>query len=93
MSVSGENMGAIARARDQHNRNCPFPASRVKLHPVEIERCGWEEGDRIAGLTVEADSSIGTGTFRVVCDGNEPPELDAEVVEAVGREIDREVKV
>src|ERR687887_244173 len=48
------------------------------MHPFEIERMQWEEGDTIAGLVLEADPRIGTGAFRLVCDGMEPPELDIE---------------
>jgi hypothetical protein len=78
VSVSGENMGAIARAKAQHNANCPGPATGVKMHPLEIERCGWEEGDNIAGLILQADPTIGTGTFKVVCGLNDPGELEIE---------------
>jgi len=55
------------------------------MNPFEIERMGWEEGDLIAGLTLESDPKLGTGAFRLVCDGMEPPELDVEeevVIEA-----------
>jgi hypothetical protein len=85
VSASGQNMGAIVRAKAQHNASCAFPPHTVRLHPFEIERMGWEEGDTIAGLTVEADSSLGTGTLRLICDRVEPPEL--EVTEAIGSEV------
>ena len=76
------NFEAIAKAKADHNRNCPFPPHTVRMSPFEIERMGWEEGDMIAGLTLEADPKLGTGAFRLVCDGMEPPELeiDEEVV-------------
>jgi hypothetical protein len=65
--VSGtepKNLEAISRAIDQHNANCPFPASEVRMSPFEVERLGWEE---IRGLPIVADSSLGTGRFRIVC--------------------------
>jgi hypothetical protein len=72
------NFEAIAKAKAEHNRRCPFPPHTVRMHPFEIERMGWEEGDVIAGLRLEADPQLGTGTFRLVCDGSEPPELELE---------------
>ena len=84
-SAEARNFEAIAKAKEAHNRACPFPPHTVKMNPFEIERMGWEEGDTIAGLVLEADGAIGTGAFRLVCDGMELPELDVEeenVVEA-----------
>jgi hypothetical protein len=83
MSVEGRNFEAIAKAKADHNRNCPFPPHTVRMNPFEIERMGWEEGETIAGLVLEADPRIGTGAFRLVCDGLEPPELEEERAEAV----------
>ncbi len=82
MGAEAKNLEAISKAIDQHNANCPFPAAEVRMNPFEIERMGWEVGDVIAGLTLEADPKLGTGAFRLVCDGMEPPELeiDEEVV-------------
>jgi len=82
MSVSGRNMEAVVKARDDHDKTCPWggKAVRVLLHPFEIERMGWEEGDNIAGLTVVGDTAIGTGQMRIECDAEPQPEktLDAE---------------
>ena len=80
-----KNFEAIVKAKEAHNKACPFPPHTVRMNPFEIERMGWEEGDTIAGLVLEADPRIGTGAFRLVCDGMEPPELDIEeeaVIEA-----------
>jgi hypothetical protein len=71
-----KNFEAIVKAKADHNSHCPFPPHTVRMNPFEIERMGWEEGDVIAGLTLEADAKLGTGAFRLVCDGMEPPELD-----------------
>ena len=59
-----KNLEAISRAIDQHNANCPFPASEVHMNPFEIERLGWEE---IRGLPIIGDPELGTGRFRIVC--------------------------
>jgi hypothetical protein len=73
-----KNLEAISRAIDQHNANCPFPASEVRMNPFEIERLGWEE---IRGLPIVGDPAIGTGRFRIVCsrdsEGGEVEELEA----------------
>jgi hypothetical protein len=84
-SAEAKNFEAISKAKQAHNRDCPFPPHTVKMNPFEIERMGWEEGDTIAGLVLEGDGAIGTGAFRLVCDGMEPPELEIDeeiVVEA-----------
>lgn len=76
MRAEAKNFEAIAKAKADHNRKCPFPPHSVRMNPFEIERMGWEEGDLIAGLVLEADSQLGTGMFRLVCDGTDPPELE-----------------
>ncbi|MCW3009873.1 MAG: hypothetical protein JWO90_277 [Solirubrobacterales bacterium] len=77
-SAEGKNFEAIVKGKEQHNKNCPFPPHTVRMNPFEIERMQWEEGDTIAGLRLEGDGAVGTGSFRLVCDGNEPPELEIE---------------
>ena len=79
-----KNLEAISRAIDQHNANCPFPASEVRMNPFEIERLGWEE---IRGLPIVGDSSLGTGRFRIVC-SRELGDEGLEEVEAVGEELE-----
>jgi len=83
VSAEGKNFEAIVKAKADHNKNCPFPPHTVRMNPFEIERMQWEEGDTIAGLVLEADPKLGTGAFRLVCDGMEPPELDIEETEVV----------
>lgn len=83
MSAGGKNFEAIHKAKADHNRRCPFPPHAVAMNPFEIERMGWEEGDTIAGLLLEADARLGTGAFRLVCDGTDPPELEVEEVPVI----------
>ena len=82
-SAEGKNFEAIVKAKGQHNKDCPFPPHTVRMNPFEIERMKWEEGDTIAGLLLEGDGRVGTGSFRLICDGMEPPELDVEETEAI----------
>lgn len=70
MSASATNMAVVVEAKRIHNESCPWggEAKRVLLHPFDIERMGWEEGDVIAGVVVIADTTIVTGMLRVECD-------------------------
>jgi hypothetical protein len=83
MSAEAKNFEAIVKAKAAHNASCPFPPHTVRMNPFELERMKWEEGDVIAGLVVEADPKIGTGAFRLICDGMEPPELELEETETI----------
>ena len=64
MSAEATNLEAISKGIEQHNSNCPWPASEVRMNPFEVERLGWEE---IRGLPIVPDPAIGTGRFRIVC--------------------------
>jgi hypothetical protein len=75
-----KNLEAIAKAIDQHNANCPFPAAEVRMNPFEVERLGWEE---IRGLPIVPDPEISTGRFRIVCSRDHEGE-ELEEIEAVG---------
>jgi hypothetical protein len=82
--ADAKNLEAISKAIDQHNANCPFPASEVRMNPFEIERLGWEE---VRGLPIVPDAAIGTGRFRIVC-SREESGTELEEVEAVGEEVE-----
>jgi hypothetical protein len=86
MSSEAKNLEAISRAIDQHNRDCPFPAVAVCMNPFEVSRLGWDE---IRGLPIRSDPNVGTGSFRIVCGGDEPglEEEQTEVVEAVSEQV------
>jgi hypothetical protein len=91
MGAEAKNLEAISKAIDQHNQNCPFPASEVRMNPFEIERLGW---DTIRGLPLIPDPQLSTGRFRIVCSGEGEGE-DIEEVEAVSSpaEVDSPVEV
>ena len=79
-SSEAKNLEAISKAIDQHNANCPFPAVAVVMNPFEVERLGW---DTIRGLPIRSDPAVGTGSFRIVCGGDEEESGLEESVEAV----------
>jgi hypothetical protein len=83
-SPEAKNLEAISRAIDQHNANCPFPASEVRMSPFEAERLGW---DQIRGLPIVPDPSLGTGRFRIVC-SRDSQGGDVEEIEAVGMPVE-----
>ena len=85
-SPEAKNLEAISRAIDQHNANCPYPASEVRMNPYEAERLGWEE---IRGLPVVPDPALGTGRFRIVC-SREGDGTELEETEAIGEPIEVE---
>jgi hypothetical protein len=85
-SAEAKNLEAISRAIDQHNANCPFPASEVRMNPFEVERLGWEE---IRGLPVIPDPELGTGRFRIVC-SREGDGAELEETEAIGEPLEIE---
>jgi hypothetical protein len=84
VSAEAKNLEAISRAIDQHNANCPFPASEVRMNPFEVERLGWDE---VRGLPIVPDESLGTGRFRIVCSRDSGGD-ELEEVEAVGTPIE-----
>jgi hypothetical protein len=79
-SAAAKNLEVISRAIDQHNSNCPFPASEVRMNPFEIERLGWDE---IRGLPIVPDENLGTGSFRIICSRDQEGE-GIEEAEALG---------
>jgi hypothetical protein len=85
-SPEAKNLEVISRAIDQHNANCPYPASEVRMNPYEVERLGWEE---IRGLPVVPDPALGTGRFRIVC-SREGDGTELEETEAIGEPIEVE---
>jgi hypothetical protein len=97
VDASAKNMQAVCKAKDAHNRSCPYggQANAVHLAWFDIERMGWEEGDVICGLVVQGDEKVPTGRMRVTCDaepdgdGGRKAEEEVETVDAVAA--DREL--
>ena len=79
-SSEAKNLEAISKAIDHHNATCEYPAVAIAMNPFEIERLGW---DTIRGLPIRPDPALGTGSFRVICAGDELETEAEEVVEAV----------
>jgi len=79
-AAEAKNLEAISKAIDQHNSNCPFPATEVRMNPFEVERLGWEE---IRGLPIVPDENLGTGSFRIIC-SRDHDEEGIEEAEALG---------
>jgi hypothetical protein len=97
IEASGKNMQAVCKAKEAHNKTCPYGgnATQVHLNWFDLERLGWDEGDQICGLVVMGDEKVATGMMRVTCDA-EPDDPDGleeeageEIVEAVSA--DREL--
>jgi hypothetical protein len=86
MSASGKNMEAIYKAKAVHDQECPWggEGSRVCMHPFDVERMGWEDGDLIVGLVLVSDTKVTTGMLRVECDA-ESNDDDNEIVEVVSK--------
>ena len=82
MSAEAKNLEAISKAIDHHNATCEYPAVAVAMNPFEIERLGW---DSIKGLPIRPEPNMGTGSFRIVCGGDEIE--PGEAVEAVAEEV------
>lgn len=72
MSASAKNMEVVVKAKQVHNETCPWkkPAIRICMHPFDINRMGWEEGDIISELWLIADTSVTTGMLRIECEGD-----------------------
>jgi hypothetical protein len=83
MSSEAKNLEVIARAIDEHNVSCEWPAVAVEMNPFEVERLGW---DSIKGLPIRPNEALGTGSFRVVCAREEGLPGEEESVEAISEQ-------
>ena len=86
-SKIADNLRRFAMAINAHDRENPtHTAFGIGLHPFDMDRLGFEEGEQVVpGITIQADDGV-TGNFRVLCDGDHLEELEAaeeEVVEAI----------
>jgi len=87
VSVSGANLRAVVEAKQHHDATCRFGAKgrEVHMNPADVERCGWEDGDDIAGLTLVSSPRRRVGFLRVYCDAELNESGGNEVTVAVGR--------
>lgn len=84
MSATALNFERLVTAKAAHDASCAFPAHTVLINQATIDRLGWEEGDQIGGLTVEA-AGIQSDCFQLLCDKDRPAEKQ-ETVGAVSTE-------
>jgi hypothetical protein len=71
MNVSALNMQRVVQARDHHNATCSLgAATEVHLNAGDVARCGWEDGDMLAGLRVVGDADRAPGTLGITCPGD-----------------------
>lgn len=61
------NLAAIRRALEQHNRDCPVPASAILLNPVDHGLLQW---DSLWGLPVLASERVPVKRIQIECDGS-----------------------
>jgi hypothetical protein len=76
------NLEAIARAVHQHALRCPGELTEIRMCPYEADRLDW---DAYQGIPIAADSEMGTGRFRLVCEREEtrPSAVDARAREGI----------
>lgn len=67
MSAAGKNLEVIQRAVVQHNGNCGASLIEILMSPFEVERLGWDD---FQGIPIRGDESVGTGRFKLVCEGD-----------------------
>lgn len=62
---------AVVAARDDHNKTCPLgPALECHMHPFDIERMLWEDGDTIAGLRLCSNHRVPLDRLWIRCKGD-----------------------
>ena len=90
---SAKNMQAVCRAKEQHDKTCPWGGTGTEVHMnwFDIERIGWEEGDVDLRPRRRRRRDVATGMMRVTCDaegdgGGRAEEEEVEAVEAVAAE-------
>lgn len=89
MSVSGANFKTVMEAKAHHDATCRYGGKAIEVHmnPADIERCGWEDGDEIGGMTLVSSPRRRVGYLRVYCDAELNEGKGVETTVAVGKEI------
>lgn len=83
-SSTAQNLEAIVNAVKQHDSNCKEKGKAVALCPYEHDRLGFDSVP-VDGRSVPVivDDTLGTGRFRVLCDGYHGPKKEIEEEETV----------
>lgn len=79
---AAKNLAAIKAALEQHDANCPVPASAILLNPVDHALIDFDE---LWGLPVLADDRVPVKRVRIQCDGSAFG-IEDELAEAVAQE-------
>lgn len=66
MSATGKNLAAIDAALKQHDADCGAPVREIQMNHYEVERLGWDD---FKGIPIVGTKFVGTGRFRLICDG------------------------
>lgn len=73
-SSTVKNLERIVQSIEQHDTNCESLAKAVLMNSFEIERFGFDaipvKGRKVP---IKPDDSLGTGRFRIICDGYHGP--------------------
>lgn len=87
-----KNMAAIYAAKKDHDIKCPWKGEGkyVHMHPFDIDRMSWEEGDVIAGLTLVSDNKVQPMRMVVHCDAEPKPDREQELEETVTDAVSKE---
>jgi hypothetical protein len=66
-SARARNVAAMRLALDDHNAKCLVPARAILMHPEDFDRFGLST---LWGLSVEVDTRVRRGFFRIACTGS-----------------------
>lgn len=86
MSTSGANFKKVVEAKAHHDATCRYGGKALEVHmnPADVARCGWEDGDEIAGLTLVSSPRRRVGFLRVYCDAELHEGNGVETTVAIG---------
>jgi hypothetical protein len=65
----GKNVLVMRAALDQHNGECPVPATAILLNPADHEKLALAI-PVLWGLSVRPDERVRRGYFRIECEGS-----------------------